>query len=84
VVWRAHRIRGQEGRGRLAGAERRLTGLACGLLVRSVSPALSDLSARKVTRVLESVGFAYVRTKAVMRCMGTGRGVWPSSLCTAS
>jgi predicted RNA binding protein YcfA (HicA-like mRNA interferase family) len=28
-----------------------------------VSPALSDLPARKVTRALESAGFAYVRTK---------------------
>jgi predicted RNA binding protein YcfA (HicA-like mRNA interferase family) len=28
-----------------------------------VSPALSDLPVRKVTRVLESLGFAYVRTK---------------------
>jgi predicted RNA binding protein YcfA (HicA-like mRNA interferase family) len=28
-----------------------------------VSPALSDLPVRKVTRVLESAGFAYVRTK---------------------
>jgi predicted RNA binding protein YcfA (HicA-like mRNA interferase family) len=28
-----------------------------------VSPALSDLPVRKVTRALESVGFAYVRTK---------------------
>jgi len=28
-----------------------------------VSPALSDLPIRKVTRVIESLGFAYVRTK---------------------
>jgi len=28
-----------------------------------VSPALSDLPVRKVTRALESVGFTYVRTK---------------------
>jgi predicted RNA binding protein YcfA (HicA-like mRNA interferase family) len=28
-----------------------------------VSPAHSDLPVRKVTRALESVGFAYVRTK---------------------
>jgi predicted RNA binding protein YcfA (HicA-like mRNA interferase family) len=28
-----------------------------------VSPALSDLPVRKVIRALESVGFAYVRTK---------------------
>ena len=28
-----------------------------------MSPALSDLPVRKVTRALESVGFAYVRTK---------------------
>ena len=28
-----------------------------------MSPALSDLPVRKVTRVLESAGFAYVRTK---------------------
>ena len=28
-----------------------------------MSPALSDLPVRKVTRVLESLGFAYVRTK---------------------
>ena len=28
-----------------------------------MSPALSDLPVRKVTRVLESVGFEYVRTK---------------------
>jgi predicted RNA binding protein YcfA (HicA-like mRNA interferase family) len=28
-----------------------------------VSPALSDLPVRKVTRALESVGFEYVRTK---------------------
>ena len=28
-----------------------------------MSPALSDLPFRKVTRALESVGFAYVRTK---------------------
>jgi len=28
-----------------------------------VSPALSDLPVRKVTRALESAGFAYVRTK---------------------
>ena len=28
-----------------------------------MSPALSDLPVRKVTRALESVGFTYVRTK---------------------
>jgi predicted RNA binding protein YcfA (HicA-like mRNA interferase family) len=28
-----------------------------------VSPALSDLPVRKVTGVLESIGFEYVRTK---------------------
>jgi predicted RNA binding protein YcfA (HicA-like mRNA interferase family) len=28
-----------------------------------VSPALSDLPVRKVTRALESIGFEYVRTK---------------------
>jgi predicted RNA binding protein YcfA (HicA-like mRNA interferase family) len=28
-----------------------------------VSPALSDLPVRKITRVLESLGFVYVRTK---------------------
>jgi predicted RNA binding protein YcfA (HicA-like mRNA interferase family) len=28
-----------------------------------VSPALSDLQVRKVTRALESVGFSYVRTR---------------------
>ncbi len=28
-----------------------------------MSPALSDLPVRKVTRALESVGFGYVRTK---------------------
>ena len=28
-----------------------------------MSPALSDLPVRKVTRALESVGFAYLRTK---------------------
>jgi predicted RNA binding protein YcfA (HicA-like mRNA interferase family) len=28
-----------------------------------VSPALSDLPVRKVTRVLESIGFAHARTK---------------------
>ncbi|HEX3778142.1 MAG TPA: type II toxin-antitoxin system HicA family toxin [Pseudonocardiaceae bacterium] len=28
-----------------------------------MSPALSDLPVRKVTRVLESLGFAHVRTK---------------------
>ena len=28
-----------------------------------MSPSLSDLPVRKVTRALESVGFAYVRTK---------------------
>jgi predicted RNA binding protein YcfA (HicA-like mRNA interferase family) len=28
-----------------------------------VSPALSDLPVRRVTRALESVGFSYVRTK---------------------
>ena len=28
-----------------------------------MSPALSDLPVRKVTRVIESLGFAYVRTK---------------------
>ena len=28
-----------------------------------MSPALSDLPVRKVTRALESVGFAYVRTR---------------------
>jgi len=28
-----------------------------------VSPALSDLPARRVTRALESVGFSYVETK---------------------
>ncbi|MGH3754667.1 MAG: type II toxin-antitoxin system HicA family toxin [Pseudonocardiaceae bacterium] len=28
-----------------------------------MSPALSDLPLRKVTRVIESLGFAYVRTK---------------------
>jgi predicted RNA binding protein YcfA (HicA-like mRNA interferase family) len=28
-----------------------------------VSPALSDLPVRKVTRAIESLGFAYVRTK---------------------
>jgi len=28
-----------------------------------VSPALSDLPVRKVARVIESLGFAYVRTK---------------------
>ncbi|RLK60553.1 type II toxin-antitoxin system HicA family toxin [Actinokineospora cianjurensis] len=28
-----------------------------------MSPALSDLSVRKVTRVLESLGFEHVRTK---------------------
>jgi predicted RNA binding protein YcfA (HicA-like mRNA interferase family) len=28
-----------------------------------VSPALSDLPVRKVTRALESAGFVYVRTK---------------------
>lgn len=30
---------------------------------RRVSPALSDLPVRKVTRALESIGFAYERTK---------------------
>lgn len=28
-----------------------------------MSPALSDLPVRKVTRVIESLGFTYVRTK---------------------
>jgi predicted RNA binding protein YcfA (HicA-like mRNA interferase family) len=28
-----------------------------------VSPALSDLPVRKLTRVIESLGFTYVRTK---------------------
>lgn len=28
-----------------------------------MSPALSDLPIRKVTRVIESLGFSYVRTK---------------------
>ena len=28
-----------------------------------MSPALSDLPVRKITRALESVGFAYLRTK---------------------
>jgi predicted RNA binding protein YcfA (HicA-like mRNA interferase family) len=28
-----------------------------------VSPALSDLPVREITRVIESLGFAYVRTK---------------------
>ncbi|MDQ2882953.1 MAG: type II toxin-antitoxin system HicA family toxin [Actinomycetota bacterium] len=28
-----------------------------------MSPALSDLPIRKVVRVIESLGFAYVRTK---------------------
>lgn len=38
-----------------------------------MSPALSDLPVRKVIRALESVGFAYVRTKgshAVYRNQG--------------
>ena len=42
-----------------------------------MSPALSDLPVRKVTRALESVGFTYVRTKgshAVYR-NGEGRAV---------
>jgi hypothetical protein len=37
-----------------------------------VSPSLSDLPVRKVTRALESVGFTYVRTKG-SEAVGPGR-----------
>jgi len=43
-----------------------------------MSPALSDLPVRKVTRALESVGFGYVRTRTVMRYTGPRGGAWPS------
>lgn len=39
-----------------------------------MSPALSDLPIRKVVRVIESLGFAYVRTKAATPCTGTRMG----------
>ena len=39
-----------------------------------MSPALSDLPVRKVTRALELVGFTYVRTKRSHGCTGTGEG----------
>ncbi len=39
-----------------------------------MSPALSDLPLRKVIRVIESLGFAYVRTKGATPCTGTRMG----------
>src|SRR5216117_1229995 len=52
------------------------TPLVTSLTHHRVSPALSDLPVRKVTRALESVGFGYVRTRTVMRYAGTARGAW--------
>ena len=49
-----------------------------------MSPALSDLPVRKVTKALESVGFTYVRTKGSHAVYRNREGVWPSSLSTAS
>ena len=48
-----------------------------------MSPALSDLPFRKVTRALESVGFGYVRTKGSHASTATRTGGWSSSRSTA-
>ncbi len=45
-----------------------------------MSPALSELPVRKVTRVLESIGFSYARTKGSHAVLTGGGLGW----CAAS